>query len=331
MLTITHTAADGTRIDGTSKGHPAIAILKENGWRWFPSISTWGIRGSRDRAPKTHIINATAAALRTAGHDVELDIDATPRPTEQVEADRADRQAARVDALAAKAERRSDQAERAWDAEQRAVDKLPPGGEPIKSGHHSEGRHRRDIAKAHNATRKAIDATDAAKQAQRRAESATITTCCLYSPETVANRIDKLRAEQRADQRLLDGHERTLFVHHGIRHTEKTPAVEGEHRERVIARMSERADQITYWENIRTGQIVDGTATNYGPDTIAKGDAIAWRGEWFEVKRVNKKTVTIPSIVGGSWTDTMPYAQITGHRTAAEIAAAQTNPAAVGE
>ncbi|MCZ4277437.1 DUF3560 domain-containing protein [Rhodococcoides yunnanense] len=330
MLTITHTAADGTLIDGTSKGDPAIAILTANGWRWFPSIRTWGIRGSRDRAPKTHIIDATAAALRTAGFDVELDIDATPRPTAQVEGDRAARQAARVDALAAKAERRSSQAEQAWDAEQRAVDKLPPGGEPIKSGHHSEGRHRRDIAKAHNATRKAIDATDAAKDAQRRAESAAITTRARYNPETVANRIDTLRAEQRADQRLLDGHERTLFVHHGIRHTEKTTAVEGDYRETVLARMSERADQITYWESIRTEQIADGTATNYGPDTITKGDAIAWRGDWFEVKRVNKKTVTIPSIVGGSWTDTMPYTQITGHKSAADIAA-QTNPAAAGE
>lgn len=323
-ITVTHTAEAGTLIDGTSKGDGTNVILKAHGWRWFPSLGTWGIRNSRDRAPKRHIITATADALRAAGFDVEIDIDPTARPTALVEADRVARQAARVDALAAKAERRSTQAEQAWVAEERAVDALPPGGEPIKIGHHSEGRHRRAIDKAHNATRKAIDATDAAKTAQQRADAAAVTTRARYSPETVANRIDTLEAEQRAEQRRLDGHERTLFIHDGVRHTEKTTPATGPQREQIIARMAERADQITYWQQIRAEQIADGTTTDYGPDTIAVGDRIAWRGTWYPVKRVHKKTVTIPSIVGGSWTDTMPYTKITGHIRAADYDAART-------
>ncbi|ORI13543.1 DUF3560 domain-containing protein [Rhodococcus sp. 1168] len=137
MLTITHSAAAGTLIDGTSKNDGTNAILKAHGWRWFPSITTWGIRSSRDRAPKTHTIDATAAALRAAGFDVELDIDTAARPTDIVEADRAGRQAARVDALETKAIRRSSEEDAAWEAEQRSVNALPPGGEPIKIGHHS--------------------------------------------------------------------------------------------------------------------------------------------------------------------------------------------------
>ncbi|WP_372436758.1 DUF3560 domain-containing protein [Rhodococcus erythropolis] len=84
----------------------------------------------------------TADALRAQGFEVEISIDATARPAVEVEADRIDRQAERVAALEQKAERRSDRAEQAWKAEHRAVEALPPGGEPIKIGHHSEQRHR---------------------------------------------------------------------------------------------------------------------------------------------------------------------------------------------
>ncbi|WP_269766511.1 DUF3560 domain-containing protein [Mycobacterium intracellulare] len=39
-------------------------------------------------------------------------------------------------------------------------------------GHHSESRHRNAITRAHDATRRAIDATDLAHQAQGRAQAA---------------------------------------------------------------------------------------------------------------------------------------------------------------
>ncbi|MDV6278696.1 DUF3560 domain-containing protein [Rhodococcus erythropolis] len=44
-----------------------------------------------------------------------------------------------MEALELKAGRRSEQAESAGEAEQRAAAQLPPGGEPIKIGHHSGG------------------------------------------------------------------------------------------------------------------------------------------------------------------------------------------------
>lgn len=39
-------------------------------------------------------------------------------------------------------------------------------------------------------------------------------------------------------------------------------------------------------------------------------------GQWNEVVKVNAKTVTIRSIVGGSWTDRIAYAEIRGLRDA---------------
>jgi hypothetical protein len=56
---------------------------------------------------------------------------------------------------------------------------------------------------------------------------------------------------------------------------------------------------------------------NYGPEAINKGDQVKFRGSWYEVRRVNRKSVTIPSMVGGSWTDTVPYHELSGHQPAA--------------
>ncbi|WP_368680440.1 DUF3560 domain-containing protein (plasmid) [Rhodococcus opacus] len=313
MVTISHSAAKGTLIEGTSRGDGTNEALKALGWRWFRSLGTWGIRGSRDRAPKLHLIESTAAALRAAGFEVRIEIDATARPTAEVEADRIERQAGRVAALEDKAQRRADQADQAWEADRRAHDALPEGGEPIHVGHHSERRHRRAIETAHRTLGQAVAAEEEAKAARRRAESAAVTTSARYNPETVKNRIDSLQASQRADQRLLDGHERTLFVVRGVKQVEKTAPVEGAYRESVIARMEERADQISYWEGVRAEQIASGQATNYGPDDIAKGDQVQRRGQWYRVVRVNRKTVSIPSIVGGRWTDKVAYHELSGH------------------
>ena len=330
-LTISHTAADGTLIDGTSRGDGSGDVLAAHGWRWFRSIGFWGIRSSRDRAPKVRLIELTAEALRASGFDVEIDIDSTARPTAEVEADRIDRQVARVEALELKAGRRSEQAESAWEAEQRAAAQLPPGGEPIKIGHHSEGRHRRALEKVHQRLGQAVSAEGDAKEARRRAEAAAVTTAARYSPVTVKNRIDKMHAEQRADQRELDGHERTLFVVRGVKQIEKFPPAEGTYRQSLITRIAERAEQITYWEEIRAQQIASGQANNFGPDTIAKGDLVRCSGVWYPVVRVNKKSVTVPARIGGDWTDTIPYHKLAGHRQAKEAETSSASSSSIKE
>ena len=325
-IDITHTAADGTLADGMIRGDGTYEILRANGFRWFRSLGMMGIQSSRDRQPNEYKINRAARALEEAGHTVTVEIDRTHRDPAQVEADRAARQADRVAALENKADRRAADAEAAWNAEQRATAALPPGGEPIKVGHHSEGRHRRAIDRAHNALGKAVAADREADHAANRAESAARTTELRNSPVTVANRIHKLEAEQRADQRALDGHTRTLFTDgRGVKHTEQTTAATGEYRERIIARMAERAATITYWQGIRTAQIADGTAGDYSPDTITAGDLVKIRHHgWTPVLRTNKKTVSVqtPAPFGGRLIrHTVPYPEIQGHRPAADSAA----------
>lgn len=316
-ITITHTAAEGTLVKGTSRGDGTNTILKSAGFRWFRTLGLWGIAGSRDRDPHGAKITVAADALRAAGHDVEIDIDDRHRDPATVEADRAARADARAAALASKADRRRQQADAAWDADQRATAALPPGGEPIHVGHHSETRHRNAIEKAHRAMGRAVTAERDAVETARRADVATRATDHRYNPVTVKNRIDGLEAEQRADQRALDGHSRTLFTtSDGTKVVDEHQAATGQRREVVAARMAARADDIAYWTEIREQQIAAGEATNYSRDTITPGDQVCYRGQWYPVRRANAKTVSIPSIVGGSWTDTIGYHKLSGHRPA---------------
>ena len=94
MIAITHTPADGTILEGTTKGDGTNHILNSGGrhWRWSRNLEAWYIPRSRDTAPHTALITATAEQLRAAGHTVIIAIKGGHRTTAEVEADRAERQ-----------------------------------------------------------------------------------------------------------------------------------------------------------------------------------------------------------------------------------------------
>lgn len=319
MLTITHTHEAGTLIDGTARGDGTTDILKRQGWRWGRSIASWYVPQSRDRLPKTWIIERTAAALREAGFSVELEIDETHRTTAEVEDGKRERQAERVSALTAKAERRQLAAEAADANLRRRLDALPPMGEPVKIGHHSEGRHRAAIRRADSAFRTSVEADAAADHAAERARIAAQTTDSRYAPRAVARRIERLTTEARGIRRKLDGYSHTFaggFV-------ETYPPATGDYRDRLSALLAETEDQVTYWQAIRAAQVEAGEAGDYSPETIRKGDRVLYMREWCEVTRVNSKSVSV-LMRSGYWDGsprktTVPYGDIAGHkREAAE-------------
>ncbi|MEB3067345.1 hypothetical protein, partial [Parvimonas micra] len=94
-----HAAAEGTLIEGTSRGDGSAEALKANGWRWSRALGSWYVPHSRDREPKTAIINRTAEQLTAAGFIVEISIDYARRPAATVEADLLDRRSDRAAAL----------------------------------------------------------------------------------------------------------------------------------------------------------------------------------------------------------------------------------------
>jgi hypothetical protein len=314
-IEITHTAAEGTLVHGTARGDGTNNLLKAAGFRWFRTVGAWGIAGSRDRQPQLAKIERAATALRTAGHTVDIDIDTTHRPVADAEADLAQRQADRAAALTAKAARRGAAAETAWAAEQRATAALPPGGEPIKIGHHSERRHRKAIERAHTTLGRAIEATAAANTAAHRADVAATAEARRHTPVTVKNRIDKLEAEQRRDERARDGHRRVVARTETTTYVDAFRPATGSYREHIIARIAQRADEIAYWKGIYAAQQATGIATSFSRDTITEGDLVKHHGCWYPVVRVNTKSVSVHMHHGMTWTTTIGYHEISGHRT----------------
>lgn len=313
MLTITHTALNGTLIEGTARGDGTNTVLKACGWRFSRNLGGWYLPQSRDRSPKTSAINHTIASLERAGFEVTTDLDASLRNTADVEADRIQRQADRVDALTAKAHSKEanalDLTERSRELSYRM-----PLGQPILVDHHSAPKMTRLYKQIDTATRKSVEADKTAREAGEKAQAASATTAHRYNPEVVARRIDTLKAELRRCERNRDGYRRTLSAQAG--HVDEFPPATGRYRERLVARIGEFTDQITYWEEIRAEQIKDGSASNYSRETVRKGDSVLYGRTWHQVVRVNAKSVSVAT--GYGWTDTVKYADIRDHRPAGD-------------
>lgn len=101
------------------------------------------------------------------------------------------------------AQSREAKADAAWKAHESVP--LPPGGEPIKVGHHSEGRHRAAIARSHALAFKAIEHQDMAKEhASRAAGIAAQLDRAVFSDD--ADAIEQLEAriaEREAEQERM--------------------------------------------------------------------------------------------------------------------------------
>lgn len=309
MLTITHTHADGTLVDGTSRNDGTAHILKAHRFRWGRTIGAWYLPASRDRFANTYAINTAAEALRSAGHEVTVTVDDTPRPVEQAEADLAHRLDDRATALATRAERAAATANAARDRATTAHNSLPEWGEPIKVGHHSEERHRAAITKAHDTMRQAIDAATDAHEIAHRADVAAAANDRRNQPTTVANRIAKAHADVRRLKRLHTRYSETPVANHPGAADSRAA-----HLERLATLQAHAAATAAYWTEVHDRQIADGITTNHTRDTIEPGDHVQISGTWWRVKRTNAKSVNVDGAHGSN--TTAPYHHITAHRPA---------------
>jgi Domain of unknown function (DUF3560) len=327
MITITHTHADGTLLAGSRKGDGVYELLKglRDNWRYFPSIRAIGIGQSRDNLASQHKISRAAAALRAAGHEVTVTIDESDkRSFAEAEAERYARAESRAEYHEERAAVAESRAAGHWEAERGILDMIPMG-QPILIGHHSEGRHRRDLARADSHMRRGIEEIGKRDYHQDRASSAETYRAGRESVPVTLRRIKKLETEQRDIQRRLDGYTsgRAPYV------SEHAPAT-GAYRERLTALGADIAEQLAYWRGIVAAAAESGVKVWSAAD-FSKGDFVHFIGSWYEVVRVNAKSLTIPAMIndGGivrregarcTWTDTIPYDKVKGRKTAAEIA-----------
>ena len=300
MITIHHTAAGGTLVEGTVRGDGSAEILKAAGFRWGRSIGCWFLPHSRDRAPDMYRINRAAEQLRAGGFEVAVEVDAAPRDMAEAEAERAERSEGRAEMLRARAERRDAEATARLAAADAIADRIPLG-QPILVGHYSERGHRADIKRMHNHMDRFVEAYGEARHAERAAKAAGRHMAHREAPLVVARRIERLETDLRRTTAVLEGR--------SAAYGGRIP--DGEWKTQLEGRVAHLTSQLDYWRTMRGDQIEAGRAREYSPGDFEAGDRVRVRGQWRTVARVNRTTVSVETPY--SWTDRVPFHEITAH------------------
>ncbi|MEU3092904.1 DUF3560 domain-containing protein [Streptomyces massasporeus] len=286
-IVIRHTHEDGTTVEGSAKGDGVWEALRPLGWTYRRTPGIF-IRGSRYKGADRLKINRAAEAVRALGLSCAVVIEEGMSFAE--------REAARVDAAEQRADRFTDRAGRAAASSQSARDASDRIGErfwmgqPILVGHHSERRARRDQERMHNAMRKSIAEGERAGYWASRAAAADAYERYRKNPGRTLRRIEKLEAERRGVLRERDGVDDKGRTADAWRR-EPSEA----RREELTRRLAEYDEELTYWaETIKKAERRGFKV--WGRADFIKGDFVRWRGSWYEVTRVNAKTVTVPHI-----------------------------------
>jgi hypothetical protein len=314
-ITITHTRADGTLLEGSCKGDGVLELVRPFGFRSFPSLGCLGVIRSRDKAAQRWRIDGARAALEAAGWTVDVEIDEdTARPFAEAEAEREQRVEERAERFSARAERARTASDAAYRRAHEIADAIP-AGQPILRGHHSEGRHRRAIARMDAGMRRFIDEGENAERYAGRADAARDSAERRNDPAVTLRRIEKLEADRRRVQRSRD---------------RCTPG--SDYARELDRQLAELDEQLTHWRGIIARAEAEGFKVWSRAD-FTRGDFVKYRGTWYEVLRVNPKSVTIPHIFNGvgrdvvrkddghlDWTWTAGYADgVTGRMSPEEM------------
>jgi Domain of unknown function (DUF3560) len=333
-IVIRHTRAEGTLIEGSRRGDGVWEILKglHGNWRSFRSLGMLGIGQSRDKDADTWKIDAAAKALREAGHTVEIEIDnGIARSFAEAEQERVDRAEDRADRRTTQAANAAARSEAAHERASQLARRFE-GGQPILVGHHSERGARNAQRKMWAADRRSADEAAKSRRLAQLAEGAAgYQASRTYLPTTL-RRIDKLEAEKRGIVRDIEGG--TRGKHPYIR--EVAPAT-GDWLDKLQRRLAYCQEQIDYWQVVVEGAKAAGAKVWTRAD-FQRGDLVKSRGHWYEVERVNPKSVSVPhgnndhllpvvtralvthAMGPSQWTGTIPYDDVQGRKPAVEAA-----------
>ncbi|MFE3182722.1 DUF3560 domain-containing protein [Streptomyces violascens] len=301
-------------------------IIRPFGFRFFPSLGCLGLPRSRDKQAMTWKINPAAAALRDQGFEVTVSIDEdTRRSFAEAEAERVERAEARAERFDERAGRAGANSKALHASAHRLADSIP-FGQPILIGHHSERRARRDQERIHNTTGKAIAEGERSSYWAGRAAASGSYEQFRNNPRRTLRRLEKLRGDLRRVKRWQKGQSAD-----GYTRDVSNPDTVAE----LNRRHEELTEEITYWEELIKKAEEDGFKV-WSKADFKKGDFVRRGGTWFEVLRVNAKSLTIPHIHNGvgervvrasgikvvDWTWLLTYDEVFGRSSAEEIEAA---------
>uniref|UniRef100_UPI003F499FA0 DUF3560 domain-containing protein n=1 Tax=Nonomuraea sp. CA-252377 TaxID=3240003 RepID=UPI003F499FA0 len=357
MITVHVSPAQGIIVTGTSQHQRSLLGSRQRGGlglRWSDRITHHGRRGawyepySRDRHPSQHRDRAQeiATALQAAGLPTSLDITEQTRPIEQAETDLSERATDRARPYhgftanaAARAERHLEQAAAATPGY--------PAGQPILLGSSRQHAHDKAIERHHTHTRQAIEEADRHRYWISRARAAEHLQQHRRDPRATLRRIDRLQQRLRRVERELSGQAHPQFAErdgHIVYGDDGAPLLQwqpatGEYRDRLLLEKSRLSARITYWEDVVAQAAAEGVKI-WRPDDFDVGDFALYLGTWYEVIRVNAKSLTVPTgplEVGrqilrrsdnvdrsgrpSRATGRIPYADVQGHLSSSDAAA----------
>ncbi|GHE32183.1 hypothetical protein GCM10017673_38750 [Streptosporangium violaceochromogenes] len=339
MITVHCSPAQGITVTGTSRADGSNKTLGNRskgglGLKWGSYIGAWYVPHSRDRHNSVNRPRAEhiAATLRDAGFAVTVEYSDETRTAATREAEMYDRAAARADAYTAFARNAATRADTHRETARAATAGIPLG-QPILLGHHSQRRHEKALERSDSHTRKAIAETGRTAHWTHRADAAAHLEQHRTNPRVTLRRLQRLEADRRRFQRALDG---TPPPNHRGLYDVKPAA--GEHRKRLLHDLTQLDDEIAHWRGVIAQAEADGVKL-WGPADFTKGDFVLYSGTWWEIKRVNPKTLTVPWGMCGvgrrvvrlndayapngaltTSTDNLPYDKVQGRMGAAEAA-----------
>lgn len=275
-VTVQYSFADGILVCGQTKQHAAKLktlygrqrlrfsgrMLRERG-----DDCSWYVPKTRGTIQDYGRVESLAKALRDKGLRVALNYE---KPDEQTAEERDAQRGAKLERVAEKRQAQAAKAAAESDASYKAAkaagDRLPYGGEPVKVGHHSERRHRRDIDRAQRAASKHVE-----KFAEAKAASSTAA-----------------RASARADYHgtLPDLYRRYRRAVLNLEQANRPSMGEGPN---VRRQREELGEDIAYLRK----QIEQKGGKILGPEDFYVGQVFPFMEGMVTVKRVNKKTLTL--------------------------------------
>ncbi|NUH42922.1 DUF3560 domain-containing protein [Streptomyces samsunensis] len=337
-IVIRHTRADGTSVEGDTRPKAVRDILKRKeygrrggmGFRWSREVGAWVLYHSRDHAADNWTINKLSGYLRAElGLKVCIIKDnAKRRSYAEAQAEQIERAEARAERYAEYAGNASARSEGAWKASHAIADHMT--GEPIKVGHHSERAHRRAIERMDNHMHRSIEEEKKAAYWALRTRAAESFEAFKRDPRRTLRRIEKFEKEQRDNERWQAGQSACGYTRSNM--------------EELKIEAEEIAEKLAFEREVIAEAERRGFKI-WGPDDFARGDFVNTGGTWREVCRVNKKTLTVPHIHGGTRKAvhrkpegykprdgyTIPYDAVCGWASAEDIArmdAAEAEPEA---
>ncbi len=172
-----------------------------------------------------------------------------------------------------------------------AISSFIPMGQPILIGHHSEGRHQRDLKRIDTCMQKSIEESKKSEYFSDKASRLLDGDSKLENREFVGNRIETIKAEIAALSKWA-----------------------GTENPRLI----QAQEKLEYWLNCMSqieAKMKENGVIVPSPDTIKVGDLINSIG-WYPVIKINKKTVTISHWLGvETLTYKIPYSKLRSEKS----------------